>query len=76
MNLAEAAPQEWRHHLVLYQDPGYGESSQLTDSLEEVSRMPGACAPPFKASGAMRGQTTACPGGPRQDAGAKPLAGC
>jgi four helix bundle protein len=39
MNMAEASLEESRYYLILAQDLGYGDTSRLTTSLEEVSRL-------------------------------------
>ena len=39
MNMAEASLEESRYYLILAQDLGYGDTSSLTTSLEEVSRL-------------------------------------
>ena len=39
MNMAEASLEESRYYLILVQDIGYGDTSSLTTSLEEVSRL-------------------------------------
>ena len=39
MNMAEASLEESRYYLILAQDLGYGNTSSLTTSLEEVSRL-------------------------------------
>ena len=39
MNMAEASLEESRYYLILAQDLGYGDTSCLTTSLEEVSRL-------------------------------------
>lgn len=39
MNMAEASLEETRYYLILAQDLGYGDTSRLTTSLEEVSRL-------------------------------------
>ena len=39
MNMAEASLEESRYYLILAKDLGYGDTSQLTTSLEEVSRL-------------------------------------
>ena len=39
MNMAEASLEESRYYLILAQDLGYGDTSSLTTSLQEVSRL-------------------------------------
>jgi len=39
MNLAEGSLEECRYYLILAQDLGYGDTTQLARTLEEVSRM-------------------------------------
>jgi four helix bundle protein len=39
MNIAEASLEESRYYLILAADLGYGNTEQLTASLEEVSRL-------------------------------------
>jgi four helix bundle protein len=39
MNMAEGSVEESRYYLILAQDLGYGQTSELMASLEEVSRM-------------------------------------
>src|SRR6266581_6723563 len=39
MNMAEASLEESRYYLILAKDLGYGDTSSLTTSLEEVSRL-------------------------------------
>ena len=39
MNLAEGSVEESRYYLILSSDLGYGDTSRLMDSLEEVSRL-------------------------------------
>lgn len=39
MNMAEASLEESRYYLILTQDLGFGDTSSLTTSLEEVSRL-------------------------------------
>jgi 23S rRNA-intervening sequence protein len=39
MNLAEGSLEECRYYLILAQDLAYGDTTQLTTALEEVSRM-------------------------------------
>jgi len=39
MNMAEASLEESRYYLILAHDLGYGDTSSLTTSLEEVSRL-------------------------------------
>jgi four helix bundle protein len=39
MNIAEGSLEETSYYLILAQDLGYGDSSQLAISLEEVSRL-------------------------------------
>ena len=39
MNMAEASLEESRYYLILAQDLGYGNTSSITTSLEEVSRL-------------------------------------
>jgi four helix bundle protein len=39
MNLAEGSVEESRYYLILTHDLGYGNTDQLTASLEEVSRL-------------------------------------
>jgi four helix bundle protein len=39
MNIAEGSTEESRYYLILAQDLGYGETSQLLSLLEEVSRL-------------------------------------
>ena len=39
MNLAEGSLEECRYYLILAQDLGYGDTTNLATALEEVSRM-------------------------------------
>jgi len=39
MNMAEGSLEESRYYLILSQDLGYGDTSKLVTSLEEVSRL-------------------------------------
>jgi four helix bundle protein len=39
MNIAEGSIEESRYYLILAQDLGYGETSQVLSLLEEVSRL-------------------------------------
>jgi four helix bundle protein len=50
MNMAEASLEESRYYLILAQDLGYGDTSNLTSSLEEVSRLLNAYASAIRAS--------------------------
>jgi len=50
MNMAETSLEESRYYLILAQDLGYGDTSNLTSSLEEVSRLLNAYAPAIRAS--------------------------
>ena len=50
MNMAEASLEESRYYLILAQDLGYGETGNLTTSLEEVSRLLNAYASAILAS--------------------------
>jgi four helix bundle protein len=50
MNIAEGSVEEIRYYLVLAADLGYGDPSDLTASLEEVSRMLDAYASAILAS--------------------------
>src|SRR5207247_3291488 len=40
MNLAEGSLEECRYYLILAQDLGYGDTTDMAVALEEVSRMP------------------------------------
>ena len=48
--LAEASLEESRYYLILAKDLGYGDTSRLTTSLEEVSRLLDAYASAILAS--------------------------
>src|SRR5881275_1844388 len=50
MNMAEASLEESRYYLILAQDLGYGNTTSLTISLEEVSRLLNAYASAILAS--------------------------
>ncbi len=50
MNMAEASLEESRYYLILAQDLGYGDTSSLTTSLEQVSRLLNAYAKAILAS--------------------------
>ena len=50
MNMAEASLEESRYYLILAQDLGYGNTTSLTTSLEEVSRLLNAYASAILAS--------------------------
>jgi four helix bundle protein len=50
MNVAEASLEESRYYLILAQDLEYGDTSNLTSSLEEVSRLLNAYASAIRAS--------------------------
>lgn len=39
LNIAQGSLEESRYYLILARDPGYGDSSQLTNKLEEVSKL-------------------------------------
>jgi four helix bundle protein len=39
MNFAEASIEECRYYLILAHDLGYGETTKIVDSLEDVSRL-------------------------------------
>ena len=39
MNIAQGSLEECRYYLILTQDLGYGDTKDLTDLLEEVSKM-------------------------------------
>jgi four helix bundle protein len=39
MNTAEGSTEESRYYLILAQDLGYGDTTELMDSLEDVSRL-------------------------------------
>ena len=39
MNIAQGSLEECRYYLILAQDLNYGNSGELTQQLEEVSRM-------------------------------------
>jgi four helix bundle protein len=39
INLAEASSEECRYYLILAEDLGYGDTTQLSANLDEVSRM-------------------------------------
>ncbi len=51
LNMAEGSLEESRYYLVLVQDLGYGETSELGSSLEEVSRLLNAYVRAILASG-------------------------
>jgi four helix bundle protein len=44
MNIAQGSLEECRYYLVLAKDLGYGDTSELTMRLEEVSKLPEAYA--------------------------------
>ena len=50
MNVAEASLEESRYYLILAQYLEYGDTSNLTSSLEEVSRLLNAYASAIRAS--------------------------
>jgi four helix bundle protein len=50
MNMAEGSLEETRYYLILSQDLGYGDTSKLMASLEEVSRLLNAYASAILAS--------------------------
>ena len=50
MNMAEGSLEETRYYLILAKDLGYGDTSSLTTSLEEVSRLLNAYASAILAS--------------------------
>src|SRR5881392_4094963 len=50
MNMAEGSLEESRYYLILAKDLGYGNTSSLTTSLEEVSRLLNAYASAILAS--------------------------
>jgi four helix bundle protein len=50
MNMAEGSLEESRYYLILAKDLGYGDTSNLTTSLEEVSRLLDAYASAILAS--------------------------
>lgn len=39
MNIAEASAEECRYYLILSRDLGYGDTSKMTATLEEASRL-------------------------------------
>ena len=39
LNIAQGSLEECRYYLILVQDLGFGETNQLTEQLEEVSRL-------------------------------------
>jgi len=39
MNIAQGSLEECRYYLILAQDLGYGDTAQLNDRLEEVSKL-------------------------------------
>lgn len=51
MNLAEGSLEECRYYLILAQDLGYGDTSKLASSAEEVSRLLSAYAAAILTSG-------------------------
>lgn len=51
MNIAEGSVEECRYFLILAKDLGYGDTQQLSATLEEVSRLLGAYAAAILASG-------------------------
>jgi four helix bundle protein len=51
MNMAEGSLEESRYYLILAQDLGYGDSSKLMASLEEVSSLLNAYASAILTSG-------------------------
>jgi four helix bundle protein len=51
MNMAEGSLEESRYYLILSQDLGYGDTSKLVASLEDVSRLLNAYASAIQASG-------------------------
>jgi hypothetical protein len=50
MSVAEASLEQTRYYLILSQDLGYGDTGNLTTSLEEVSRLLNAYAAAILAS--------------------------
>ena len=50
MNMAEASLEESRYYLILAQGLGYGDTTSLKTSLEEVSRLLNAYASAILAS--------------------------
>jgi four helix bundle protein len=44
MNIAEGSLEECRYYLILAADLGYGDTVQLTNVLEDISRLLGAYA--------------------------------
>jgi four helix bundle protein len=42
MNIAEGSLEESRYYLILSQDPGYGDTTKVASTAEEVSRLLGA----------------------------------
>lgn len=51
MNIAEGSVEECRYFLILAKDLGYGDTQQLSATLEEASRLLGAYAAAILASG-------------------------
>jgi four helix bundle protein len=51
MNMAEGSIEECRYYLILAKDLGYGDTAQITASLEQVSRLLGAYAAAILSSG-------------------------
>ena len=50
MNIAEGSLEESRYYLILAQDLGYGSTDQLSQSLDEISRMLGTYARAIRSS--------------------------
>jgi len=51
MNIAEGSIEECRYYLILAKDLGYGDTENLTATLEEVSRLLNAYADTILSSG-------------------------
>jgi len=51
MNLAEGSLEECRYYLILSQDLGYGDTTKLSATAEEVSRLLSAYAAAILSSG-------------------------
>lgn len=50
MNIAEGSLEESRYYLILSEDLGYGPTQQLSQSLDEISRMLGTYARAIRSS--------------------------
>jgi four helix bundle protein len=51
LNIAQGSLEECRYYLILAKDLNYGETTQLSSRLEEISKLPGSYSAKILASG-------------------------